>query len=84
MAQVFDIQRLRRHGLRTFCVVCGSERRHRFEVRLRDLRSCCCNARLVPLWHVQIDAETGAPRHPKLRARAHALREQEIARLRRF
>lgn len=70
-----DLERLRRNGLRVLCLACGGEHRHHFEKRLREKRSPCCNARMVPLWHLRRE-------HPKLRARAYALREREIARLR--
>jgi hypothetical protein len=75
-----DIKRLRSAGLRVVCAVCGLEHRHRFERRLRDKRSSCCGARMLPRWH--LGRENGRFRSPKLAARAFALREREISRLR--
>lgn len=76
------LARLRANGLRVRCLNCGAEQRHHFEVRLREKRSSCCSARLVPSWHTA-RLPDGRPMHPKLLARACALREQEKSRLRR-
>lgn len=80
-----DVKRLRKHGLRVICVVCTRETRHRFEQRLRDKRSPCCQARLIPRWHIaRKHQRPGAPyKHPNLAMRARILRINEIARLRR-
>jgi len=78
MGATVSIARVRKHGLRVLCVLCGTEYRHRFEGRLRDRQSPCCGVRMLPAWHVAKN-DQGEPRHRKLYARAHALRAATLS-----
>lgn len=72
MGTVVNVRRVWKHGLRVVCILCGKEHRHFYERRLRHKLSSCCQAPMIPAWHIS-KSENGDYAHPREYQRAVAL-----------